>query len=93
LSLASGEKLQDDERLLKKTIKRKEKQKSASTGKWQERKDTIEREQRERQEKRQENVQKRIDEKKSKLKSKSKSKPAPRKGRAGFEGSSGARKK
>jgi CRISPR/Cas system-associated protein Csx1 len=63
-ALASGENLQDDVKLLKKTIKRIEKQKEKSKSAWTDRIDTVTNHQQERQKKRTENIKKRVDQKK-----------------------------
>lgn len=64
LSMASGEKVKDDVKLLKKTIKREEHVKLKSAKVWNERKDKIKKEEADKQKKRNANIQKKIDEKK-----------------------------
>jgi len=84
---AHGERIRDDTSLLKKTLKRKEKQKKKSEKEWTERIEGVKKGQDFRQKKREANLQKRKDEKggkgkKSKGPKKGKPKPRP-----GFEGS------
>ncbi|EPY49443.1 ribosome biogenesis protein Rrp14-C [Schizosaccharomyces cryophilus OY26] len=81
---AEGKKLQDNEKLLKKTMKRKEKEKKKSSIAWKERHKSVQQGLALRQKKRQENLQKRRDSKKSTKKSGKKSdkkskKPKPSK--------------
>ncbi|KAF3925337.1 hypothetical protein ABW20_dc0109143 [Dactylellina cionopaga] len=88
LKMASGEKLQDDESLLKKSLKRQEKAKKKSEREWNERKSTVEKSQAMRQKKREANIAARKEQKKA-GKSGKKAKKVPSnksKGRAGFEG-------
>lgn len=64
LSLASGEKVKDDVKLLKKTIKREEHIKLKSAKAWNERKEKVKKDESEKVKKRTANIQKRIDAKK-----------------------------
>ncbi|TVY21965.1 Ribosomal RNA-processing protein 14 [Lachnellula arida] len=92
---AHGERVRDDNSLLKKTLKRKEKAKKKSEGEWKERKEGVAKSQAMKQKKREENLKKRRDEKGSKGKGKGKSagKKSKPKSRPGFEGSFGGKKK
>lgn len=86
---AHHERVRDDSSLLKKTLKRKEKQKDKSKKEWTERLEGIKKAQGMKQKRREENLQKRKNEKGGKGK-KPKSKPK-QKARPGFEGSFRAR--
>ncbi|KAI1813678.1 SURF6-domain-containing protein [Poronia punctata] len=89
---AEGEKIKDDEKLLKKAVKRKETLKKKSTKAWEIRKEGVEKGIKDRQKKREENIRKRRDEKL--LGKAGKKKGAKKtKGRAGFEGSSFGKKR
>ena len=83
---ASGERIRDDTSLLKKTLKRKEKQKKKSEKEWDTRIEGVKKGQDIRQKKRETNLQKRKEEKGNKGK-KQKGGKAKAKARPGFEGS------
>lgn len=90
---AEGERIHDDEATLRKTIKRKDKQKKKSEREWKDRAEGVQTAIKAKQKKREDNLKKRKDEKKlgkagKKLKVKG---PAAKKkgGRPGFEGSFG----
>lgn len=98
-----GEKIHDDETMLKRAVKRKDAAKKKSEKAWRERVRGVEMAQKERQRKREENLRKRRDEKllgKAGKKNKKKKKPAgaadganKKKRRPGFEGSLGLGRK
>ncbi|EIE81380.1 hypothetical protein RO3G_06085 [Rhizopus delemar RA 99-880] len=85
LSLATGEKVKDDPKLLKKTIKRQEKQKTKSAQEWRKRTDKQKMDEKKAIKKREENIKAKIEEKKLKKKG-IKAKPNKKKARPGFEG-------
>lgn len=66
MALAAGEKVQDSERRLKKTLKRIERGKEKSKKAWVERKDGVQKSIDTKQKKRTENIKKRIDDKRKK---------------------------
>lgn len=88
LAKASGEKVIDDVGLIKKTIKRQEKQKVKTKRQWKSRVGEVEKAKKERVQKRESNLQKRIDAKKAKRIGKKGSV----KKRPGFEGGGTAKK-
>ncbi|KAK0725322.1 surfeit locus protein 6-domain-containing protein [Lasiosphaeris hirsuta] len=81
-----GEKVLDNEALLKKAIKRKDKGKQKSERQWKERAQGVEKGMKDRARKREENIQKRKDGKGVKGKGKKKAGPTKPKNRPGFEG-------
>ncbi|KAL1621677.1 hypothetical protein SLS56_009075 [Neofusicoccum ribis] len=85
---AHGEKVKDDTNLLKKTLKRKEKQKKKSENEWTERIAGVQKGKEIRQKKREDNLRKRREEKGTKPgKKANKLKAGKKKARPGFEGS------
>jgi hypothetical protein len=89
---AQGEKVFDDVNLLKKTLKRQEKQKDKSKQEWKERLTNVVEGKERKQKKREENLKKRRDEKGQKGKKKSAKKPGKKVAkRPGFEGTFKAR--
>jgi hypothetical protein len=94
---ASGTKVRDDEKLLKKMIKRKEVTKKRTQKEWGERTATVKKFQDEKQKKRRENIKERtkakIDKKINRGKTKPKDKKKTSKKRPGFEGGSSPPKK
>ncbi|KAF1916098.1 surfeit locus protein 6-domain-containing protein [Ampelomyces quisqualis] len=87
---AQGEKVFDDVNLLKKTLKRQDKQKAKSKQEWKERLTNVQDGKEKKQKKREENLKKRRDEKGQKGKKKVK-KPGKKVKRPGFEGTFKAR--
>ncbi|KAI8335272.1 surfeit locus protein 6-domain-containing protein [Choanephora cucurbitarum] len=85
IALATGEKPRDDAKLLKKAIKRQEKQKQKSSQEWNKRIDKVKMEEKNKIKKREDNIKAKIEEKKNKKRG-IKVKPAAKKARPGFEG-------
>ncbi|CEJ00640.1 hypothetical protein RMCBS344292_14692 [Rhizopus microsporus] len=85
LALATGEKVKDDPKLLKKTVKRQEKQKQKSAQEWKKRLEKQKKDQMHAIKKREENIKAKIEEKKNKKKG-IKPKGNKKKARPGFEG-------
>ncbi|KAI9483647.1 MAG: surfeit locus protein 6-domain-containing protein [Benjaminiella poitrasii] len=84
LALATGEKIKDDAKLLKKTIKRQEKAKNKSGQEWRKRTDKVKYDEVKKIKKREENIKAKVEEKKNRKKGiKAK---ATKKARPGFEG-------
>jgi hypothetical protein len=88
---AQGEKVFNDVGLLKKSLKRQQKQKEKSTKEWSDRNTNVQQGKEARQKKREENLQKRKDEKGQKGSKKKVKKPGKKVKRPGFEGTFKAR--
>ncbi|RCH85714.1 hypothetical protein CU098_003560 [Rhizopus stolonifer] len=85
IALATGDKPKDDAKLLKKAIKRQEKQKQKSGQEWNKRLEKVKIDEKNKIKKREENIKAKIEEKKNKKRG-IKVKPAAKKARPGFEG-------
>jgi hypothetical protein len=84
---AQGERVHDNAELLKKSLKRQQKDKAKSTAQWNERKDNVQKGKEMKQKRREANLKKRKEEKGSKGKGKKVKKPGKKvKKRPGFEG-------
>ncbi|KAK9467305.1 surfeit locus protein 6-domain-containing protein [Lipomyces arxii] len=84
---AEGEKVKDDDNLLRKSLKKLQKQKKKSAREWKEREENVAKGIKARQKKREENIAARKEQKKGKSSKKSKGKsPSKKRKRPGFEG-------